>query len=312
MAKILRIATRKSQLALWQANHVRERLLEHHPRLRVDLVKITTQGDKVLDTPLARVGGKGLFIKELEQALLDGRAELAVHSMKDLTVSLPEGLHIAAVCQREDPRDAFVSNSNTDLAQLPAGSRVGTSSLRRQCQLRAAFPSLKMIDLRGNVNTRLRKLDAEEFDAVILAAAGLKRLGLRDRIRTYIEPDQMLPAAGQGAIGVECRIDHDVNALLAPLDHLVTRQCVHAERAVNEHLEGGCQVPIGGYAKVIGDSLHLRALVGYPDGRAIIRGEIRGPADQPEALGQKLAADLIDQGAQEILDYVYDRAYRAS
>lgn len=312
MARIVRIATRKSKLALWQADYVRARLLAQHPDLRVELIKITTQGDKILDTPLAHVGGKGLFIKELEQALMDGRADLAVHSMKDLTVTLPKGLHITAVCEREDPRDAFVSNTYSNLRALPPGSRVGTSSLRRQCQLRAAFPNLTVIDVRGNVNTRLRKLDDGKFDALILAVAGLKRLGQEDRIRAYIRPEEMLPAVGQGAIGVECRVDDDVNHLLGTLDHPVTRRCVYAERAVNEGLGGGCQVPIAAYAELAGESMHLRALVGYPDGHAIIRSEIRGPADQPATLGNKLAADLIAQGAGEILDHVYGHAHRAS
>ncbi len=311
MAHTIRIATRKSQLALWQANYVRERLLQEHPQLQVELVKITTQGDKILDTPLAQIGGKGLFIKELEQALLDGRADLAVHSMKDMTVSLPEGLHIAAICRREDPRDAFVSNAYADFAQLPAGARVGTSSLRRQCQLRAAFPNLRVIELRGNVNTRLRKLDTGEFDAIVLAVAGLKRLDLYDRIRAHIEPDQMLPAVGQGAIGLECRNEPNISALLVPLDDALTRRCVQAERTVNACLEGGCQVPLASYAEITGDSIYLRGLVGYPDGRSIIRGEIRGPAEQSEALGKKLAMDLIGRGAQEILDYVYKRAHHA-
>lgn len=312
MSSTLRIATRKSQLALWQADYVRTQLLQHHPQLRVELVKLTTQGDKILDTPLAYVGGKGLFIKELEQALLDGGADIAVHSMKDLTVSLPEGLHIAAICEREDPRDAFVSNSYEDFTQLPPRSRVGTSSLRRQCQLRAAFPRLSVMNLRGNVNTRLRKLDAGEFDALVLAVAGLKRLGFANRIRAYIEPHEMLPAVGQGAVGVECRTDHEANALLAALDHPLTRQCVHAERALNECLEGGCQVPIAAYAQVDSDAMHLRGLVGYPDGRRIIRGDSRGPADQPRALGEKLAMNLIDQGARKILDYVYGHTHHVS
>ncbi len=308
----LRIATRKSQLALWQAGFVRARLQQQHPALRIEIVEMTTQGDKILDAPLARAGGKGLFVKELEQALLDARADIAVHSMKDLTVNLPEGLHIAAICAREDPRDALVSKRYTSLQALPRGGRVGTSSLRRQCQLRAAFPALTIETLRGNVNTRLRKLDAGEFDAVILAAAGLKRLRLQERIGAYIEPEEMLPAVGQGAIGIECRIDADVNRLLAPLDDLPTRQCVTAERTVNARLAGGCQVPIAAYARLGGDSMHLRALVGYPDGHTIVRAEGRGTAQEPVRLGEQLAADLVALGAKEILAYVYGQTDRAT
>jgi hydroxymethylbilane synthase len=303
----IRIATRKSELALWQANYVRARLLGLHDNLTVELVKITTQGDRILDAPLARVGGKGLFIKELEHVLLNGEADIAVHSLKDMTVSLPQGLHIAALCEREDARDAFVSNDYADLRSLPTGARVGTSSLRRQCQLRAAFPALAVGNLRGNVNTRLRKLDASEFDAIILASAGLKRLGLRQRIRTYIEPEEMLPAVGQGVVCVESRSDDALNDLLAPLDHVITRHCVAAERALNERLQGGCQVPIAAYAQIKGTKLHLRALVGYPDGHEIIRAEAEGPAEQPEALGMRVASELLSRGAKEILDYVYER-----
>ncbi|MDH3671560.1 MAG: hydroxymethylbilane synthase [Gammaproteobacteria bacterium] len=308
MTRTLRIATRKSQLALWQAHFVQSQLLKNNPNLRVELVEIKTQGDKILDVPLAKVGGKGLFIKELEQALLDGRAHIAVHSMKDLTVTLPDGLHIAAVCEREDPRDAFVSNQYRNLGALAAGSRVGTSSLRRQCQLRAAYPELDVIDLRGNVNTRLKKLDDGEFDAIILATAGLRRLGLEHRIQTNIEPEEMLPAVGQGAIGVECRVDDDINELLRALDHPLTQRCVHAERTINKGLDGGCQVPIASFATISGDAMHLRGLVGYPDGHGIIRAEARGSAEHGQALGKRLAEDLLDQGAKDILDYVYGRA----
>jgi hydroxymethylbilane synthase len=305
MATTLRIATRKSELALWQANYVRARLLELHPQLEIELVKLTTQGDKILDAPLARVGGKGLFIKELEQSLLSGQTDIAVHSLKDMTVSLPEDLHIAAVCEREDPRDAFVSNQHADLRSLPVGARVGTSSLRRQCQLRAAFPELEIESLRGNVNTRLRKLDAGEFDAIILAVAGLKRLGLAQRIRAYLEPEDMLPAVGQGVVCVESRRDDALNGVLASLDHAATRRCVTAERAVNVRLEGGCQVPIAAYAQIEGESMWLRALVGYPDGRAIIRAQTRGLVKQSESLGARLGDELLARGAKDILEYVF-------
>ncbi len=309
MNKTLRIATRKSQLALWQANYVRGRLLAHDPALAVELVEITTTGDKLLDAPLAVAGGKGLFIKELELALLEERADIAVHSLKDLTVALPAGLHIGAVCEREDPRDAFVANRYKDLRALPAGARVGTSSLRRQCQLRAAHPTLVVENLRGNVPTRLEKLDRGKFDAIILAAAGLKRLGLGARIGAYLAPQEMLPAVGQGAICVECRADDAaVNRLLAVLEHAPTRYCITAERALNAALGGGCHVPLAAYAELHGEELHLRALVGYPDGRALVRAELRGPAAAAQALGERLAAKLATGGARAILEHVYGDA----
>ncbi len=306
---VLRLGTRKSALALWQAEYVRAALCARHPGLTVELVKITTEGDRILDRPLAAVGGKGLFIKELEQALFDRRIDLAVHSMKDLTVTLPAGLHIAAVCEREDPRDAFVSNRHTALAALPPGARVGTSSLRRQCQLRAHYPAFDVVTLRGNVNTRLAKLDAGEFDAILLAVAGLKRLGFGERIREALPITVSLPAVGQGAVCIECRVDDpETNRLLAPLDHAATRTCVAAERALNAALEGGCQVPIAGYAELNGDALHLRALVGAPDGTRVVRGERRGAAADAQAIGADLARDLLARGAKEILDGVYGRA----
>ena len=308
LLKTLRIGTRRSPLALWQAEYVRNRLVALSPGLDIELVKMTTQGDKLLDTSLAKVGGKGLFIKELEQALLDRRIDLAVHSTKDVTVTLPDGLHLAAICERADARDAFVSNSYTDLSALPAGARVGTSSLRRQCQLRANFPALRIVELRGNVNTRLAKLDAGEFDAVILAAAGLQRLGFAARIRALLAPQDSLPAVGQGAVCIEARRGDDVvNALLARLDHAPTACCVRAERALNAALEGGCQVPIAGYAELDGATIHLRGLVGSPDGSQIIRAEIRGPAEQAEDLGRALGEQLLAQGAKQILDRVYGR-----
>lgn len=307
--KTLRIGTRKSALALWQAEHVRAQLLARNADLRVELVKITTSGDRILDRPLATVGGKGLFIKELEQALFDGRADLAVHSMKDLTVTLPDALQVAAVLQRADPRDAFVSNRYRRLSELPDGARIGTSSLRRQCQLRARYPKCSVVDLRGNVNTRLAKLDAGEFDALILAVAGLERLGFADRIGAAIDPADSLPAVAQGAICIESRRDDaETNGYLAALDHAPTRRCVSAERALNARLDGGCQVPIAAYAEPRADSLHLRGLVGDPDGSRILQSEASGPADQPQALGERVAEMLLARGAKSILDKVYGRA----
>ncbi len=304
----LRLGTRKSPLALWQAEHVQARLQSLHPGLTVELVRITTEGDRILDRSLARVGGKGLFIKELEQALEDGRIDLAVHSLKDMTVTLPPGMRLAAVLEREDPRDAFVSVRYAGLAELPAGARIGTASLRRQCQIRAAYPSLKVEMLRGNVNTRLAKLDAGDYDAILLAGAGLKRLGFAARIRRLLDPGECLPAVGQGAISIESRDrDDEVNHLLSALNHAPTRTCVTAERAMNAALEGGCQVPIGGYAILEGDQLFLRGLVGEPDGSRVIRGEVRGPASRADDLGRQLARDLLARGAREILDKVYAR-----
>ncbi|MES2917452.1 MAG: hydroxymethylbilane synthase [Pseudomonadota bacterium] len=306
MTDLLRIATRKSPLALWQAEHVRAELQRLHPGLVVELVTFTTQGDKILDTPLAKIGGKGLFVKELEVALLDGRADLAVHSMKDVPMEFPEGLGLVAIGEREDPRDAFVSNRFATLEALPQGAVVGTSSLRRQCQLRAARPDLVIRDLRGNVNTRLAKLDAGEYDALILASAGLKRLGFHDRLTSEIAPEQSLPAVGQGALGIEARLgDARVAALVAPLNHEPTAQRVRAERAMNRRLQGGCQVPIAGYAELAGDTLSLRALVGSVDGREIIRDALQGPATEAEALGEALAERLLAAGAGRILAEVY-------
>lgn len=305
-ARTLKIATRKSPLALWQANFVKDRLEALHPQLQVELVPMSTQGDKILDTPLAKVGGKGLFVKELETAMLEGRADIAVHSMKDVPVEFPEGLGLHTICEREDPRDAFVSNRFKAIAELPQGAVVGTSSLRRQCQLRAARPDLVIRDLRGNVNTRLAKLDAGEYDAIILAAAGLKRLEMAHRITAFIEPEQSLPANGQGAVGIECRLDdHELHALLALLEHAETRARVLTERAMNRALQGGCQVPIGAYALVEGEQIWLRGLVGSPDGTQVIRDEIRGPLADGEALGEQLAQRLLAAGADEILAEVY-------
>ncbi|ENO8417550.1 hydroxymethylbilane synthase [Vibrio mimicus] len=302
----IRIATRQSPLALWQANYVKDALMAAHPGLKVELVTMVTRGDVILDTPLAKVGGKGLFVKELEVAMLEGRADLAVHSMKDVPVDFPQGLGLVTICEREDPRDAFVSNTYAKIDDLPSGAVVGTCSLRRQCQLKAARPDLVIKELRGNVGTRLSKLDAGEYDAIILAAAGLKRLELESRIRSFIEPEQSLPAVGQGAVGIECRLDDQrVRELLAPLNHTDTADRVRCERAMNLTLQGGCQVPIGSYALLDGDEIWLRALVGEPDGSQIVRGEIRGPRSEAEQLGITLAEQLLGQGAKEILERLY-------
>ncbi|ELL4669878.1 hydroxymethylbilane synthase [Vibrio fluvialis] len=302
----IRIATRQSPLALWQAHYVKDALQAAHPGLEVELVTMVTRGDVILDTPLAKVGGKGLFVKELEVAMLEGRADLAVHSMKDVPVDFPEGLGLVTICEREDPRDAFVSNTYASLDELPNGAIVGTCSLRRQCQLKEARPDLVIKELRGNVGTRLGKLDAGEFDAIILAAAGLKRLKLEQRIRSFIEPEQSLPAVGQGAVGIECRLDDArLRELLAPLSHAETTDRVLCERAMNLTLEGGCQVPIGSYALLEGDDLWLRALVGEPDGSHIVRGEIRGPRQDAERLGVELANQLLANGARDILTKLY-------
>ncbi len=302
----MRIATRKSQLALWQAHYVRDLLLQAHPGLEVELLEMTTQGDRILDTPLAKVGGKGLFVKELEQGILSGDADIAVHSMKDVPAELPEGLGIATVCRREDPRDAFVSHDHASFAALPESAHVGTSSLRRQCQLRALRPDLRISDLRGNVNTRLGKLDAGGYDAIILASAGLKRLGMADRIRESLAPEISLPAVGQGAVGIECRVDdRETLALLAPLNDAETQTRVSAERAMNHKLQGGCQVPIGGYAELAHGVLLLRGMVGQVDGQEIVRGEIAGKPEDAEDLGGALADDLLARGADRILEELY-------
>ncbi|MDH5446761.1 MAG: hydroxymethylbilane synthase [Gammaproteobacteria bacterium] len=306
MTQTLRIATRKSQLALWQAEYVRDQLLRHHPDLQVELIKMSTQGDKILDTPLAKVGGKGLFVKELEAGMLNGDADIAVHSMKDVPVELPEGLHLPVICPREDPRDAFVSNTFETFESLPEGARLGTSSLRRQCQLSALRPDLKVLDLRGNVNTRLQKLDDGEYDAIILAAAGLKRLEMAERITEFLDPGLSLPAIGQGAVGIECRMDDErINSLIAPLNDPDTHIRVKAERAMNHRLQGGCQVPIAGYAELNKGMLFMRGLVGQTDGSVILRGEIAGKPEDAEELGLVLAEDLLDRGADTILANLY-------
>ncbi|WP_038160433.1 hydroxymethylbilane synthase [Trabulsiella guamensis] len=305
--KVLRIATRQSPLALWQAHYVKNSLMACHPGLNVELVPMVTRGDVILDTPLAKVGGKGLFVKELELALLENRADIAVHSMKDVPVEFPEGLGLVTICEREDPRDAFVSNHYNSLDDLPAGSVVGTSSLRRQCQLAAHRPDLVIRSLRGNVGTRLSKLDNGDYDAIILATAGLIRLGLESRIRMALSPETSLPAVGQGAVGIECRLDDNwTRALLAPLNHTETAIRVKAERAMNTRLEGGCQVPIGSYAELIDGEIWLRALVGAPDGSQMVRGERRGKPEEAEQLGISLAEELLQNGARAILAAVYD------
>lgn len=303
---LLRIATRKSPLALWQAEFVKSELERHHSGLSVELVPLVSKGDKILDVPLAKVGGKGLFVKELEQALLAGEADIAVHSMKDVPMEFPQGLGLAVICQREDPRDAFVSNQYATLDDLPQGSVVGTSSLRRQCQLLAKRPDLHIKFLRGNVQTRLNKLDAGEYDAIILAAAGLIRLDLEGRIRAFIAPEISLPAGGQGAVGIECRLgDQATLALLAPLHHPRTAEQVLAERALNRRLQGGCQVPIACYAVHQQGQLWLRGLVGAPDGSQILFDEMTGEPEAGEAMGIALADRLLVAGADKILADVY-------
>ncbi|MFQ5468927.1 MAG: hydroxymethylbilane synthase [Gammaproteobacteria bacterium] len=303
---IIRIATRKSPLALWQAEHVKARLVETHPDLQIELVEMTTQGDKILDTPLAKVGGKGLFVKELEKSLLDGTTDIAVHSMKDVPVDLPDGLHLAVILDREEPRDAFVSNKYDAFEDLPRQARLGTSSLRRQSQLQARRPDLNIISLRGNVGTRLRKLDEDEYDAIILASAGLIRLELDERIAQMIDSETCLPAIGQGAVGIECRSDDPrINQLISSLNDESTNICVTAERALNYRLEGGCQVPIAGFAQLEDDMLTLRGLVGEPDGSRLIEGSVSGPASEAASMGTTLAEDLLNRGADKILKAVY-------
>jgi hydroxymethylbilane synthase len=307
----IRIATRKSALALWQAEYVKARLEQAHPGLIVTLVPMVSRGDKLLDSPLSKIGGKGLFVKELETALLEERADIAVHSMKDVPMDFPQGLGLFCICEREDPRDAFVSNRFASLEDLPPGSVVGTSSLRRQAQLLARRPDLKIHFLRGNVNTRLAKLDADEYDAIILAAAGLIRLGFEDRITASISVDDSLPAGGQGAVGIECRsVDAEIHALLAPLHHDETATRVVAERSLNKHLNGGCQVPIACYAVLEGDQIWLRGLVGDPSGSVLLHAQGRSPKADAQALGVEVADALLAQGAAAILKAVYGEAER--
>jgi len=296
------IATRKSRLALWQAEHVRDLLRGLYPDCRVELLALSTRGDEILDTSLAKIGGKGLFVKELELAMAEGRADLAVHSAKDVPMELPAGFALGAIMEREDPRDAFVSNKFATLDELPAGAVVGTSSLRREAQLRSRYPQLRVTSLRGNLDTRLSKLDRGDHDAIILAAAGLKRLGLGARIRSELTVEQSLPAAGQGALAIEYRAERgDIAACLAQLNHRDTELAVRAERAVSRALGGSCQLPLAAYARVSGASLALRGLVAHPDGKSMVRAEVAGPCEAPEELGERLAGELRAQGADRIL-----------
>ncbi|HEY9030398.1 MAG TPA: hydroxymethylbilane synthase [Kangiella sp.] len=297
----LRIATRQSPLAMWQAEYVQSRLQQLHPDLTVELVPMTTQGDKILGTPLTKIGGKGLFVKELEQAMLEGRADIAVHSMKDVPYQFPEGLELKVICEREDPTDAFVSNKYHNLDDLPCGANVGTSSLRRKIQLLKARPDLKITDLRGNVGTRLSKLDDGNYDAIVLASAGLKRLGLAERIRSQFEPELMLPAPGQGAVGIEARTnDPELDAILKPLQDDTTSLRVLAERTITKTLQASCQVPVAAFATIDNNTLSLRALVGGID-QQIIEASAEGPAQDALAIGQKVSQELLELGAREMI-----------
>jgi len=303
---LIRIATRNSPLALWQANYIAEQLRRIHPGLKTELVKMTTRGDKILDAPLAKIGGKGLFVKELEQGLLEGRADIAVHSMKDVPVDFPEGLELKVILAREDPCDALVSNHYRCLDDLPSDARIGTSSLRRQSQITQAIPGCQILPLRGNVNTRLAKLDTGQFDAIILAAAGLKRLAMADRIRQIIPTSISLPAVGQGALGIECRVGDDrIADVINVLHDNETQQCVIAERAMNERLEGGCQVPIAGFARFQDGGLFMQGLVGTPNGQQIIRAQRQGLVDQAKVIGYEIAEELLAKGAKKILQAIY-------
>jgi len=302
MNNTIRIATRESRLALWQAEHVAGLLCSHHPGLTVELVPMTTRGDQILDTTLAKIGGKGLFIKELETAILEGRADIAVHSMKDVPAQMPTDFEIVAVLEREDPRDALVSALYLDINDIPADSVVGTSSLRRQAQLQHARPDLRVEPVRGNVETRLRKLDHGHFAAILLAAAGLKRLGLEDRIAGFLPYEVSLPAVGQGAVGVESLAGNaDIDALLAPLEHRDTRSCIDAERAFAGGLGASCESPVAGFAVIEGGELFLRGLVATRDGASVLHGEVRGPATDAAQLGAALAANLFARGAAALL-----------
>ncbi|MBX5481781.1 MAG: hydroxymethylbilane synthase [Myxococcaceae bacterium] len=301
--RVLRIATRKSPLALWQAKHVAQLIQARHA-LKVELVELSTEGDRFLGAPLSRVGGKGLFVKEIEAAVIDGRADLAVHSLKDMTSQMPSELCLACVPEREDPRDAFVGASgHSRLFELPKGARVGTSSLRRSCQLLSRRPDLDVVSVRGNVQTRLQKIETLQLAGAVLAVAGLKRLGLEGRISEVLEPSDSLPAVGQGALAVQCRTDDaELRAWLEPLEHPPTRIAVTAERAFLAKLEGGCSVPLAAHATLTGDRLEIHGLVGSPDGKKVVRGRLDGPSADAAKLGEALAADLMARGAKEILD----------
>lgn len=310
----INIATRQSPLALWQAEHIKTRLEQLYPNMSVNLVPMVTKGDKILDTPLAKIGGKGLFVKELEQALLEKRADIAVHSLKDVPMSLPDGLTLGAYCERERPTDAFVSNQFTSLDNLPYGAKLGTSSLRRQCQIQQQRPDLQIISLRGNLGTRLAKLDAGEYDAIILATSGLMRLGLDERIRHELDPDICLPAVGQGALAIECRADDMATLdLLKPLNHDISKICVIAERAMNRQLQGGCQVPIAGFATLENGQLLLKGRVGSLDGKILLKSQLSESLTEnlsnniaiAEKLGIRIANDLLSQGADKILAEIY-------
>lgn len=304
--KKLVIATRKSPLAMWQAEFIKAAIERQHVGIEVSLLAMTTHGDVILDSPLSKIGGKGLFVKELEHALLNGEADIAVHSMKDVPMHFPEGLCLGSICEREDPYDAFVSNTFQTVDDLPLGAIVGTSSLRRQCQLQRYRPDLRIKSLRGNVNTRLAKLDAQEFDAIILAASGLKRLGFSERIRHALAADICLPACGQGALAIELRVgDTETAQLIAFLHHIETAQCVLAERAMNTRLNGGCQVPIAGFAEVVQGQLRMRALVGAVDGSEMLFASGTAKDTEAQALGEKLANDLLAQGAARLLEALH-------
>jgi len=307
MKSTLRIATRKSPLALWQAEHVKARLMDAHEGLNVELVTFTTKGDKILDTPLAKIGGKGLFVKELETAILEGKADIAAHSIKDVPMEFPEGLFLSTILEREEPCDALVSNTCDSVQNLPEGAIVGTCSLRRKSQLLSKRPDLIIKDLRRNVNSRLKKLDNGDYDAIVLACAGLVRLDMANRIKQRISSSWIMPAVGQGAIGLEARVgDEETLELLSVLQHDDTADRITAERALNKQLQGGCQVPIACYAMLDGDTLHLQALVGEPDGSLIVQGDISGHRSDGEQLGKELADDLLSRGAKEILEKLYN------
>jgi hydroxymethylbilane synthase len=304
---ILKIATRKSPLALWQAEHVKKQLLQVHSDLSVELVKMTTEGDRFLDAPLIAVGGKGLFIKELEQALLEGKADIAVHSMKDVTIDLPDELALPVIMEREDTRDVFISNTYEKIEDLPERAVLGTSSLRRQSQVKALHPKIELKDLRGNVGTRLGKLDAGEYDAIMLAAAGIIRLGISERITQFVPPSILLPAIGQGAIGIECRAGDDaVYELIEPLNHRDTSLCVQAERAFSRRLFGGCQLPIAGQATIDNDEIELTGLIARVDGSEVIKSELKGSLSDIDSIGITLAETLLQRGGDKILKELLD------